>query len=89
MSVYPIGLAVHASGASVMLEGVAVGSWGRESSIAVRAAALYCVAFDSETAAVDARRPSAGSGLPVYSTSDEDNSPVAADNGFVEPSIPV
>ena len=89
LSTLPIGLAVHSCSVSVVLDSVAVGSWGREASIAVRAAALYYVAVDSDTGSVDACRPSAGSEVPVPHASDVDNRSVAADNWFGAPSIRV
>ena len=57
--------------------------------IAVRSAALYCVAVDSETVLVDARKPLAGSGMPVPHASDVSVLPIAADNGIDGPSIQV
>ena len=89
LSILPIDLVVHSCGVSVVLDDVAVGSWGREASIAVRAGALYHLAVDSETAAVDACRPSAGSEVPVPHASDVDNRSVAADNWFGAPPIQV
>lgn len=65
---------------SVVLERVAVGSWGCERWVAIRAAALNCFAVDSETAAVRSRTPSAGPGAPAVVARVDVNYPSAADN---------
>jgi hypothetical protein len=72
-----------------VLESVAIGSWGREASFAVRAAALYCVAVDLETAHMDAWKLPAGLGVPNNCASDVDIDPVAGNNWFEARSIHV
>ena len=73
-------------GVSVLSESAAVGSWGCELLVAIRAAAPICLAVDSETAAVTPKTPSAGPGTPVVVESGSDNSPTAADNWLVDTS---
>ena len=89
VSVLPIGLAVRFCAMSVVFDRVTVDPFGQEVSIGVRAAALYDVAIDSETADVDACRPSAGPCVPGAHACDVDNRSVAADNWFGAPSIQI
>lgn len=86
-SVLSVGLQVQSCGGSVVVDSVSVvldsvsaGSGGRETSIAICEAAVICVAVDSDTASVDACKPSAGSGMPVPHASNVEVGPVAADN---------
>jgi hypothetical protein len=72
-----------------VFDGVAVGSWGRKASFAVRAAAFNCLGVDSQTARVNASKPRVGSGMPVNCARDIDNSPGAADNWFEATSMQV